>query len=111
MSTFKNINVVELKARLGEKNFHLIDVRTDAETARGIIPYAKKIPLHLLPTHLAQMDSNAPTVFYCQMGGRSAQAAAFATAQGFVDAYNLQGGISDWVQSGYAVLNEFWSNE
>ncbi len=106
MSTFKNINVVELKARLGEKNLHLIDVRTDAETAHGIIPYAIKVPLHLLPTHLAQMDSNTPTVFYCQMGGRSAQAAAFATAQGFVNAYNLQGGISDWVQSGYAVSNE-----
>ncbi|MEQ1814307.1 MAG: rhodanese-like domain-containing protein [Candidatus Nitrotoga sp.] len=106
MSTFKNINAVELKARLGEKNFHLIDVRTDAEIARGIIPCAEKIPLHLLPTHLAQMDSNAPTVFYCQMGGRSAQAAAFAAAQGFVNAYNLQGGISDWVQSGYAVSNE-----
>ncbi len=106
MSTFKNISVAELNARLGEKNFHLIDVRTDAETARGIIPCAKKIPLHLLPTHLAQMDSNAPTVFYCQMGGRSAQAAAFATAQGFVNAYNLQGGISDWVQSGYTVSDE-----
>lgn len=104
MSTYKNINAVELKARLGEKNFHLIDIRTDVETARGIIPYAKKIPLHLLPAHLARMDANMPTVFYCQMGGRSAQAAAFATAQGFVNAYNLLGGISDWEQSGYAVL-------
>jgi rhodanese-related sulfurtransferase len=106
MSTFKNISVVELKARLGEKNFHLIDVRTDAETARGIIPDAQKIPLHLLPTHLVQMDNSVPTVFYCLMGGRSAQAAAFATGQGFVDTYNLQGGISEWMQSGYAVSNE-----
>jgi rhodanese-related sulfurtransferase len=39
-------------------------------------------------------------VFYCRTGGRSAQAAAFAAAQGFLQAYNLQGGIFAWVQSG-----------
>jgi rhodanese-related sulfurtransferase len=39
-------------------------------------------------------------VFYCQMGGRSAQAAAFAAAQGLAKPANLQGGIMAWLQSG-----------
>jgi len=42
-------------------------------------------------------------VFYCQMGGRSAQAAAFAAANGFSDVYNLQGGIAAWMQAGLPV--------
>lgn len=104
MAAYKNIGVADLQARLGEANFHLIDVRTDAETARGIISDAKKIPLHLLPTRLPEFDSSAPIVFYCQMGGRSSQAAAFAAAQGFIDVYNLQGGITEWAQSGQPIV-------
>ncbi len=101
MDTFKNIKAPELQARLGE--VRLIDVRTEAETARGIIQGAQKIPLHLLPARLSEFDSNAPIVFYCQMGGRSSQAAAFAAGQGFVDVYNLQGGITGWAQAGQPV--------
>ncbi|MEJ1959240.1 MAG: rhodanese-like domain-containing protein [Nitrosomonadales bacterium] len=38
------------------------------------------------------------------MGGRSAQAAAFAAAQGFTDVYNLQGGIEAWAQAGFPIV-------
>jgi rhodanese-related sulfurtransferase len=46
------------------------------------------------------MQKTATTVFYCQMGGRSAQAAAFAAGNGFTDVYNLQGGITAWAHAG-----------
>lgn len=82
----------------------LLDVRTDAEVARGKIPQGDFLPLHLLPLSLPGMDKSATTVFYCQMGGRSAQAAAFAAANGFTDVYNLQGGISAWVQAGLPIV-------
>lgn len=49
------------------------------------------------------MDKNAVTVFYCQMGGRSGQAAAFAAANGFAEVYNLQGGITAWAQAGLPI--------
>lgn len=58
------------------------------------------MPLHLLPLRLNELVSGKTTVFYCQMGGRSAQAAAFAAAQGLRNAANLQGGILAWAQSG-----------
>ncbi|MDO8413325.1 MAG: rhodanese-like domain-containing protein [Gallionellaceae bacterium] len=102
MSTFKNMNVAELQSQLAQ-GICLIDVRTDAETARGYIAGAVKLPLHLLPMQLNEMDHAAPIVFYCQMGGRSSQAAAFAAAQGFTQVYNLQGGITAWMQAGQAV--------
>jgi rhodanese-related sulfurtransferase len=114
-----DVRLVDVRARHGEAKpsgagvpaSHLLpqsasyasnvsEVRTDAGIARGCIGGAMKLPLHLLPMRLHEMDAKVPTVFYCQVGGRSAQAAAFATAQGFLETYNLQGGIIAWAQSG-----------
>ncbi len=103
MSGFKNITVAELQILLQNNPPRLVDVRTDAEIARGKIPQGDVLPLHLIPLRLSELDKNATTVFYCQMGGRSAQAAAFAAANGFADVYNLQGGITAWAHAGLPI--------
>lgn len=103
MNSFKNLSVAELEAMLQKGGLRLVDVRTDAEVARGKIPQGDSIPLHLIPLRLHELDKNSPTVFYCQMGGRSAQAATFAAANGFADVYNLQGGITAWAHAGLPV--------
>ena len=103
-SGFNNITVAELQAKLQQGSLRLVDVRTDAEVARGKIPQGEPLPLHLLPLRLNEMDKNATTVFYCQMGGRSAQAAAFAAANGFAEVYNLQGGILAWANAGLPLV-------
>ena len=100
---YKNITVAELQAMMTQDGIHLVDVRTDAEVARGKIPHCESLPLHLLPLRLNGLDKNATTVFYCQMGGRSTQAAAFAAAHGFVDVYNLEGGIAEWARAGLPI--------
>lgn len=103
MAQFTDIDVAGLQTLLQQGGVQLVDVRTDAEIARGFIPGASKLPLHLLPLRLGELHSATPTVFYCQMGGRSAQAAAFAQAQGFGEVYNLQGGIVAWTRAGAPV--------
>ncbi len=103
MSSYKDITVAELQKLLQSKPPRLLDVRTDAEVARGKIPQGDSLPLHLIPLRLNELDKNATTVFYCQMGGRSAQAAAFAAANGFADVYNLQGGITAWAHAGLPI--------
>jgi rhodanese-related sulfurtransferase len=100
---YGNISVVELQSLIQQCTVRLLDVRTDAEVARGRIPQAESLPLHLLPLRLNEMDKKATTVFYCQTGGRSAQAAAFAAANGFSDVHNLQGGIVAWARAGLPV--------
>ncbi|ADE12641.1 Rhodanese domain protein [Sideroxydans lithotrophicus ES-1] len=100
MADFKIITVAELPNLIASGNAQLVDVRTDAEIARGRIAGAICLPLHLLPMRLQDLDAKKSTVFYCQMGGRSAQAAAFAAAQGLGDVYNLQGGITAWAHAG-----------
>ncbi len=103
MGNYKNITVTELHPLLDEGKVKLVDVRTTAEVARGYIKGAQILPLHLLPLHIKELDAQVPTVFYCHVGGRSAQAAAFAANQGMQEVYNLQGGIAAWVQSGGAI--------
>lgn len=104
MADFKIITANELPQLLAGGKVQLVDVRTDAEIARGRIGGAICLPLHLLPMRLQDLDAQKTTVFYCQMGGRSAQAAAFAAAQGLTDVYNLQGGIMAWAQSGGEIV-------
>lgn len=104
MNGFKNITVADLVTMLQQGEVKLIDVRTDAEISRGKIPQGDALPLHLLPLRLSELDKAAATVFYCQMGGRSAQAAAFAAGNGFADVYNLQGGITAWAHAGQPVV-------
>ena len=103
MPGFRNITITELETVLQQGGARLLDVRTDAEVARGRITQGDSLPLHLIPMRLNELDKTRPTVFYCQMGGRSAQAAAFAAANGFSDVYNLQGGIAAWMQAGLPV--------
>ena len=101
---YKNITAAELQAQMAVRDIRLVDVRTDAEVARGYIQGADKLPLHLLSMRLHELDCAMPTIFYCQMGARSAQAAALVVAQGFTEVYNLQGGIVAWVQAGNPVV-------
>lgn len=103
MTGFRNINVAELEEMLQRDNVRLVDVRTDAEVVRGRIPRGESLPLHLMPLRISELEKNRPIVFYCQMGGRSAQAAAFAAANGFSEVYNLQSGIAAWMQAGLPV--------
>jgi len=104
VANFRNITVAELPGLIASGKAQLVDVRTDAEIARGKIKGAISMPLHLLPLRLSELDGDKTTVFYCQMGGRSGQAAAFATAQGLAGAANLQGGIMAWEQSGGEIV-------
>ena len=100
MYGFKEVDVQGLEQLKAAYSCMLIDVRTDAEVSRGGIEGAVHIPLHLLPMKIQDLPQERPIVFYCQSGGRSAQACAFATSKGLTDIYNLQGGIMGWIRSG-----------
>ena len=81
----------------------LIDVRTDLEVQRGLIPGALHIPLHLLPVRMQEIEAGCPVVFYCQSGMRSAQASRFLADNGWDQVYNLAGGFGNWAARGLPV--------
>ncbi len=102
---FQNIDAAALQTLLAQKPVVLLDVRTDAEVARGVIAGARHIPLFGLPGRIGELPDDATVVIYCQSGGRSAQACSYLAQQGFDDLYNLSGGIMGWLRGGNS-LNE-----
>ena len=104
MPDFSEVDALGLQQLLQNETdaLKLVDVRTPAEVARGSIPGAHNIPLHMLPLALEELEPTQAIIFYCQSGGRSAQACAFMAARGFKNIYNLRGGIMGWVQTGLA---------
>jgi rhodanese-related sulfurtransferase len=102
MSQYQTLDCTGYQSGLAGEGAVLVDVRTEAEVARGKIRGALHIPLTALPARLGEIDKNKPVVFCCQMGGRSAQASQFAVAQGYEKVYNLQGGMQAWLAAGLA---------
>ena len=100
MAPVNHIDIAQLEQLRKDGPVTLLDVRTDAEAARGIIAGAKHIPLNVLPARYAELDPKAVTVVYCASGGRSAQASAWLADKGFVHVHNLQGGVTAWARSG-----------
>jgi rhodanese-related sulfurtransferase len=99
LSGFKEVDPAYV-AELAAKGAHLIDVRTEAEVAQGVIDGAIHIPLHLLPLRAADIPQDKPVVIYCRSGARSAQACAFMASKGYDNMHNLSGGIMAWARSG-----------
>ncbi|HWA12061.1 MAG TPA: rhodanese-like domain-containing protein [Burkholderiales bacterium] len=100
---FTNIDATRLQELQAGRQPVLIDVRTDAEVGRGIIPGARHIPLQALMARFGEIERDRPVVFYCQSGARSAQASHFLAAQGWNEVYNLAGGIVGWAQRGLPI--------
>ena len=81
----------------------VIDVRNEDEWARGHIPDAVLIPLPVPHTRLDEIPRDRPIVLQCQLGTRSATAAATLDAFGFDDVHALIGGLSAWEAAGHVV--------
>ena len=69
----------------------LLDVRTDAEHARGRIEGFRSIPLDSLRDRLDELDPSKPVYVHCHSGLRSYLACRILTGNGF-DCWNLAGG-------------------
>lgn len=101
MSTIQEIDANTLIEWLqDDREFRLIDVRSEAEIAQGIIPKGEALPLHTVPMRAGELESAERVVFYCRTGARSAQACMFMAQRGHGDVYNLRGGIVDWARQG-----------
>ena len=75
----------------------VIDVRTPAEWAEGIIPNAKMIDIYSGQDFVDAIsnleDKDAKYYLYCRSGVRSFQACNYMSETGFTNVFNLSGGI------------------
>lgn len=94
------IDVTELASRRAE-GAPLIDVREPDEYTEAHVPGARLIPLGTVPDRIGEVPRG--TVYtICKVGGRSRRATEFLRAQG-IDAVNVAGGTSAWIEAGQPV--------
>ena len=82
----------------------LLDVREDDEWQAGHAPGALHVPLGQVTTRLDELPEGELHVV-CRSGGRSQQAAAWLSRNGF-DAVNVAGGMQAWAEAGLPMVSE-----
>lgn len=93
----------ELAARIKDGNVRLIDVRTEAEVAEGVIPGAEHIPLDTFDPAALDLSDRREVVLYCRSGRRSAVAGERLAAVTGAPVEHLDGGIIAWEAAGQPV--------
>jgi len=88
-------------------NLVVLDVRTPEEYATGHIVNAANLDYYS-PTFtedLNNLDKTATYIVHCRSGVRSAWALDIMEGLGFREAYNMLGGILQWIDDGYDVVS------
>lgn len=82
-----------------DDNAVVLDVRTDAEVAEGIIENAIHIDIYKgqeFVDEIEALDKSKNYYVYCRSGNRSGKACQIMEQLGFDNAYNLEGGMLEW---------------
>jgi rhodanese-related sulfurtransferase len=100
----REIASTELKSRIdaGEA-IEILDIRSEAELAQGILPRSQHLPMHLIPLKISDLPKDRDVILYCRSGARSFQACAYLAQQGVTNVINLRGGIIDWANKGFEI--------
>jgi rhodanese-related sulfurtransferase len=103
--SYKNVTADELNAMLKEKDFVLINVHIPF--AGNIANTDLSIPYDQIQQNLSQLpaDKNAKVVLYCRSGHMSQIAAETLVELGYTNVWNLKGGMDDWQQAGYEIVD------
>jgi rhodanese-related sulfurtransferase len=99
----RTVTPAELQGRLG--SVRLIDVRTDAEVAEGVIPGAEHVALSGFDPAVLDLSGEKPIVLYCRSGRRSAIAAQRLAAHTGEPALHLEGGVLGWQDAGGEIID------
>jgi rhodanese-related sulfurtransferase len=114
------LNLVrDAKARIKEEDFRetkqrldaserliLVDVREDAEWARGHLPGAIHLGKGVIERDIEKTvpDKDATIVLYCGGGFRSALAADNLQKMGYRNVISMDGGWRGWTEAGFPVI-------
>jgi rhodanese-related sulfurtransferase len=80
----------------------LIDVREPDEYTAAHVPGAVLVPLATVPVRLQDVPPEGPVYVICAVGQRSRRAAEFYRMRG-IDAINVAGGTTAWIEAGEPV--------
>lgn len=95
-----------ITANEGSTDFEILDVRTADEYSSGHIQNAVNIDIYQsdFKSRVSQLAGTNRYLVYCRTGVRSTEAASMMSDLGFTTIYNLDGGITQWIQAGNQVV-------
>jgi rhodanese-related sulfurtransferase len=90
----------DFKIQIETENVQLIDVRTPEEFQEGHIEGAVNIDFYSedFENQFNKLDKEQPVYLYCRSGARSNQSAIKLSEMGFIEIYDLEGGILNYNQ-------------
>jgi rhodanese-related sulfurtransferase len=103
---YTNLKPSELESMLGNKDFFLVDVHTPHE---GRLPKTDaRIVFDQVERNISSFpaDKSAKIVLTCQTGSMSAEASKTLVRLGYMNVYNLDGGMVAWKAAGYELIPE-----
>jgi len=106
---YVDISVQQGKEMIDRGDVFILDVRTQEEYDEGHIKGSIRIPiqdltLQELKERLKEIPQDKKILVYCRTGHRSAQASEILVNNGFLEVYNMKGGITEWNNTGYDVV-------
>ena len=83
----------------------VLDIRTPEEFNEARLANAINVDYYDadFADQLDGLDKNAPYVMYCRSGNRSSEAVQTMKDLGFVEVYEIDGGIVNWFDAGFPV--------
>ena len=91
----KSISVEDLKIRIKERNFVVLDVREPWELGIAKISKSVSIPMQEIPKRLNELKKDISYAVLCHSGIRSYHVASYLDKEGF-NVWNVDGGIDSW---------------
>lgn len=93
---FQDVNGQFAEKLYAAGGLYVLDVREPNETAGGVLPGAKEIPVDSIPERFGEVPQDTPVLIYCAGGARSAAACEYLAQQGYGPLYNLEAGYGSW---------------
>lgn len=99
------LSPVEATLLINREDAVLVDVRDQAEYAKGHVPNARHIPLADLERRSSELEKfkDRPIILCCASGNRSNAAVATLKKAGFEKLFQLRGGLLEWEKAGQPV--------
>jgi hydroxyacylglutathione hydrolase len=103
---FGTFSAVELKENLDKNKTSLLDVRSSLEWSEGHIECAKHVYVGELNEHIPDLEKDKTTAVICSVANRAGLGASILKKAGFVDVYNVLGGITAWKKLNYPLKKD-----